>query len=174
MKFIETLARKYLNRKQKVAQEAKKRIDDKKLEEAGDKLKSLYEFIRFINEKCLRNRRERKTFWKNVSEGHPLVEETIVNVLRKMGVKEESIKAIEEEKTKAMKQREYDEKAQKTYAELQRKSAGLSFIVNGKCMNEGEYICNLGYACDGCPLNQEKKATKKQIVEPEKKDEVKT
>jgi hypothetical protein len=114
MKFIETLARKYLNRKQKVAQEAKKRIDDKKLEEAGDKLKALYEFVRFINEKCVRNRHERKTFWRNVSEGRPLVEETIINVLRRMGVKEDSIKAIEDEKIKAIKQREEAEKAKKT------------------------------------------------------------
>ena len=112
MKFIETLARKYLNRKQKVAQEAKKRIEDKKLEEAGDRLKQLYEFVRFINEKCVRNRHERKTFWRNVSEGRPLVEETIINVLRRMGVKEESIKAIEDEKVKAMKQREEMEKKQ--------------------------------------------------------------
>jgi len=113
MKFIETLARKYLNRKQKVAQEAKKRIDDKKLEEASDKLKALYEFVRFINEKCVRNRHERKTFWRNVSEGQPLVEETIVNVLRRMGVKEESIKAITDAKINAMKQKEEAEAKKK-------------------------------------------------------------
>ena len=111
MKFIETLARKYLNRKQKVAQEAKKRIDDKKLEEASDKLKALYEFVRFINEKCVRNRHERKTFWRNVSEGQPLVEETIINVLRRMGVKEESIKAITDAKINTMKEREEAEVA---------------------------------------------------------------
>ena len=26
-----------------------------------------------------------------------------------------------------------------------------SFIVDGKCRNDGTKICNLGYACDGCP-----------------------
>jgi len=25
------------------------------------------------------------------------------------------------------------------------------FIVDGKCHNRGEHVCNLGYACDGCP-----------------------
>lgn len=113
MNLIEKFCQFYMGRKKKVAQEAKKRIEDKKLEEAGDKLKALYEFVRFINEKCVRNRHERKTFWRNVSEGRPLVEETIINVLRRMGVKEDSIKAIEDEKIKAMKQREEAEAKKK-------------------------------------------------------------
>lgn len=29
----------------------------------------------------------------------------------------------------------------------------LPFIIGGKCTNNGKYICNLGYACDGCPYN---------------------
>jgi len=28
------------------------------------------------------------------------------------------------------------------------------FIVDGICKNDGKYICNLGYACDGCPYNR--------------------
>jgi hypothetical protein len=48
-----------------------------------------------------------------VSEGRPLVEETIVNVLRKMGVKEESIKAVTDAKVEAMKQREETEAKKK-------------------------------------------------------------
>jgi hypothetical protein len=39
-----------------------------------------------------------------VSSGQPLVEETIINVLRRMGVKEESIKAIQDEKVKVAEQ----------------------------------------------------------------------
>ncbi len=27
------------------------------------------------------------------------------------------------------------------------------WIENGICTNKGENICNLGYACDGCPYN---------------------
>jgi hypothetical protein len=95
-----------MTRQNKVAKTAEKKINDKKLEETADRLKALYEFVKFINEKCVRNRHERKVFWRNVSEGHPLVEDTIINVLRRMGVKEESIKEIEAEKIKELKQRE--------------------------------------------------------------------
>ena len=168
MKLLDKFCKWYMGRKNKVAQDAQKKVQDEKLKEASDKLKALYEFVRFINEKCVRNRHERKTFWRNVSEGQPLVEETIINVLRKMGVKEESIKEITDAKVNTMKQAEEAERAKKAYADLQKKSAGLPYIVNGKCINEGESICNLGYACDGCPFNNEKKATKKQIVAPEK------
>lgn len=146
MKLLDNFCRWYMGRKQKVAQEAKKRIDDKKLKEAGDKLKALYEFVRFINEKCVRNRHERKTFWRNVSEGRPLVEETIINVLRRMGVKEESIKAIEDEKVNAIKQREEAEIAKKKQKEEQQK-------VNNKtcptdCSNNCKTCANAPFASD--------------------------
>ena len=113
MKLLDKFCKYYLGRQQKVAQSVQKKIQDKKLEEATEKLKALYEFVSFINEKFVRNRHERKTFWRNVSEGHPLVEETIINVLRRMGVKEDSIKAIEDEKIKAIKQREEAEAKKK-------------------------------------------------------------
>ena len=29
------------------------------------------------------------------------------------------------------------------------------WIWYGVCVNEGTHICNLGYACDGCPYNKE-------------------
>ena len=28
-----------------------------------------------------------------------------------------------------------------------------SWVKDGVCHNNGELICNLGYACDGCPFN---------------------
>jgi len=31
----------------------------------------------------------------------------------------------------------------------------VPFVKEGRCTNRGEYICNLGYACDGCPYNSE-------------------
>jgi hypothetical protein len=31
----------------------------------------------------------------------------------------------------------------------------IPWINDGKCTNNGKYICNLGYACDGCPYNTE-------------------
>ena len=121
MKLLDKFCKYYLSRQNKVAKVAEKKIQDKKLEEATEKLKALYEFVRFINEKCVRNRHERKTFWRNVSEGHPLVEETIVNVLRRMGVTEESIKAITDAKVKAQEQREAQEIARKNQIEEAKK-----------------------------------------------------
>jgi len=164
MKLIDKFCKWYLGRQKKTTQVAEKKINDKKLEEAGDKLKSLYEFVRFINEKCLRNRHERKVFWRNVSEGHPLVEDTIINVLRKMGVKEESVQAVIQEKIKTQVQVKTKEEEKKKIIEMN-KVKELSYIVEGKCTNEGDVICNLGYACDGCPYNKNKNATRKQIID---------
>jgi hypothetical protein len=28
-----------------------------------------------------------------------------------------------------------------------------TIIINGICINAGEHICNIGYACDACPYN---------------------
>lgn len=30
----------------------------------------------------------------------------------------------------------------------------IEFIDENGCHNNGKYICNLGYACDGCPYNK--------------------
>lgn len=29
----------------------------------------------------------------------------------------------------------------------------IPWIKDGVCINDGSNICNLGYACDGCPFN---------------------
>ena len=159
MKFIETLCRKYLNRKQKVSQEIQKKIQDKKLEEATEKLKALYEFVRFINEKCVRNRHERKTFWRNVSEGHPLVEETIVNVLRRMGVKEESIKAITDAKVKAQEQREAQEMARKNQIEEAKKKMTKDSAIGcpTDCSADCSKCANKTVASETKKIEEEKK-----------------
>jgi len=104
MKLLDRFCKWYMSRKQKATQMEQKGVQDKKLKEAVDKLKALYEFVKFINEKCVRNRHERKTFWRNVAEGRPLVEETILNVLRRMGATEESIKSVMDMKVKAQEQ----------------------------------------------------------------------
>lgn len=31
----------------------------------------------------------------------------------------------------------------------------IPWIKNGRCVNNGTYACQLGYACDGCPYNGE-------------------
>ena len=43
----------------------------------------------------------------------------------------------------------------------------IPWIKNGKCINTGTYICNLGYACDGCPYNKDGNGKTKKIKCPE-------
>jgi hypothetical protein len=160
MKLLDKFCKYYLSRQNKVAKVAEKKIQDKKLEEATEKLKALYEFVRFINEKCVRNRHERKTFWRNVSEGHPLVEETIVNVLRRMGVTEESIKAITDAKVKAQEQREAQEMARKNQIEEAKKKMAKDSAIG--CPTDCSADCS---KCANKPVASE---TKK--IEEEKKN----
>jgi len=160
MKLLDKFCKYYLSRQNKVAKVAEKKIQDKKLEEATEKLKALYEFVRFINEKCVRNRHERKTFWRNVSEGHPLVEDTIVNVLRRMGVKEESIKAITDAKVKAQEQREAQEMARKNQIEEAKKKMAKDSAIG--CPTDCSADCS---KCANKPVASE---TKK--IEEEKKN----
>lgn len=39
----------------------------------------------------------------------------------------------------------------------------LPWIVDGVCKNNEEYICNLGYSCDGCPYNKCEESIGKEI-----------
>ena len=160
MKLLDKFCKYYLGRQQKVAQSVQKKIQDKKLEEATEKLKALYEFVRFINEKCVRNRHERKTFWRNVSEGHPLVEETIINVLRRMGVKEESIKEIQNAKYRAQKQAEAQEMARKRQIEEAKQKMAKDSAIG--CPTDCSADCS---KCVNKPVASE---TKK--IEEEKKN----
>ena len=109
-KLISKFCTWYMGRLQKKSQVINKQIQDKKLEDAGNNLKGLYEFVKFINEKALKNRHERKTFWRNVSNGQPLVETTLLNMLRQYGVKEASVKEIQDAKYRVEKQREAQSK----------------------------------------------------------------
>jgi flagellar biosynthesis GTPase FlhF len=100
-----------LNRRSKKQQEEKKKINDEKLKEAGARLKQLAEFVQFLNEKAFRNRHERKAFWRDVQDGKPVMEETLKNILRRYGVKEETITELDKrknEKIEAMKKAEAD------------------------------------------------------------------
>ena len=98
MNVIDKFCQWYLGRKQQKAQKVQQEAKDKKLEEAGAKIKALYEFVKLLNTQILRNRNERKGFWRNVSEGRPLVEDTLLNILRRLEVKEETIQKIQEAK----------------------------------------------------------------------------
>ena len=53
---------------------------DKKREELYKQLGSLYQFVRWTD-KGFRNRKERKAFWKSVSENTEIIKDTISNMI---------------------------------------------------------------------------------------------
>ena len=155
----------YLNRRSKKQNEAKQKIQDEKLKEAYTRLKQLAEFVEFLNTKAFTNRHERKAFWNDVQAGHPVVEDTLKRILSRYGVKDETMKEIEKRKNEKIEAMRVEEKRKQLQETEARRIKDLPYIENGVCKNKGEYVCNLGYACDGCPYNKENKATKKQMVE---------
>jgi len=167
MKALDKFVNWYLRRKQKEKVVTQKRIQDEKLDQALTQLKALYDFVKFLNEKAFKNRHERKTFWLNVANGTNILETTLMDLMEKYGAKKESIEELKKRKAEKDKQQEENRKAQEKHMAEIRRVKGLSFIEGGVCKNEGQSICNLGYACDGCPYNKEKKAVKKQIIDAE-------
>jgi hypothetical protein len=105
-KLIAKFCNWFMTKQQQKAQKIQKQLKDAKLEEAGAKLKQLYEFVKFINEKGFRNRNDRKAFWNNVEKGQPLIEEHLLHLLRQYGVQEESLNAIKNAKYRAEKKAE--------------------------------------------------------------------
>jgi hypothetical protein len=55
--------------------------------------------------------------------------------------------------------------------EFQGKTLDVSWIQNGRCINAGQSMCNLGYACDGCPYNKDSIMLQKEISDIEKQKE---
>lgn len=163
--YIGEWCAKYLNRKSQKKQEVKKKIEDKKLEEVITRLKQLAEFIKFLNEKAFQNRHEKKKFWRDVQDGLPVMEDTIKRILSRYGVKDETIEELEKRKAEKLQTQEETIKKQEKQKEEQKKIKELSFIKNNICINRGESICNLGYACNQCPYNRTTVATKKQIID---------
>jgi len=157
----------YLNGRSKKQAEVKKKIQDEKLKEVYTRLKQLEEFIKFLNEKAFANRGERKRFWKDVLEGKPVIEDTLKRILSRYGVKDETIKELEKRKLEKIEAMKVAEKRRQLQEAEARRIKDLPYIIEGKCTNEGDVVCNLGYACDGCPYNVERMATKKQMVEKE-------
>ena len=162
----------YLNRRSQKKASNKKKIDDEKLKEVVTRLKQLQEFIVFLNEKAFANRHERKAFWRDVRDERPVVEDTLKRILSRYGVKDETLEELEKRKNEKIEATKVEEKSRQHQQVEAKKAKELSFIKNGICINNGESICNLGYACDGCPYNRTSVATKKQIIDAtEKKDE---
>lgn len=151
----------YLNRRSKKQNEAKKKLQDEKLKEVYTRLKQLDEFVKFLNEKAFANRHERKAFWRDVQDGRPVIEETLKRILSRYGVKDETMKELERRKLEKIEAMKVEEKRRALQEAEAKRVQGLPYIVEGKCTNEGDIVCNLGYACDACPYNKELKAKKK-------------
>ena len=64
--------------KTKMTEEQRKQLEFKK------QMQGLYSFVQWMNRQ-FRNRRERKTFWRNVSEGQPALDNTIRNLMTQYG-----------------------------------------------------------------------------------------
>lgn len=161
----------YLNGRNKKQNEAKQKLNDEKLKEVYTRLKQLEEFIKFLNEKAFASRHERKAFWRDVLEGKPVIEDTLKRILTRYGVKDDTMKELEKRKLEKIEAMKVEEKRRMLQIAEAKRIKDLPYIVEGKCTNEGDIVCNLGYACDGCPYNKEKKATKKGIVEVPKAEE---
>ena len=120
MKLIDKMVQWYLKKQQKEKKETQKKIEDVKLHEAIARLKALYSFAKFLNEKAFKNRHERKNFWRSVGNGQNVMESTIINVLERYGVKPESI--VELKKRKEDKIRQNEELIKKQKEDQQKKN----------------------------------------------------
>ena len=58
------------------------KIQKEQTKEIYKKLRELYSFIQWLNNNFT-NRKERKIFWRNVSRGKPILEQTLKNLVEK-------------------------------------------------------------------------------------------
>jgi len=54
---------------------------EKKTQELYNHFKELSDFVRWLNQKALKNRKQRKSFWRDVSQGNRLVEDVIEKLI---------------------------------------------------------------------------------------------
>jgi len=108
----------------------------------------------FLNQKAFANRHERKAFWRDVQDGRPVVEDTLKRILSRYGVKDEIIEELEKRKNEKIEARKVQEKRRQLEEAETRRIKELPYIKNGICVNNGETVCNLGYACDACKYNR--------------------
>jgi len=81
MGLFTKLNQKYINWYIKREREKKLTEDDKKRLAFVNKMRELYNFVKWLNEKGLPNRQQRKSFWRNVKEGQPVLENALKNLI---------------------------------------------------------------------------------------------
>lgn len=63
--------------------------DEKKMEqEFYVNIKKIYVFVKWLNTKGFISRRERKSFWKDVMSGQPVIEKLLQDILHRYETKE--------------------------------------------------------------------------------------
>ena len=84
----------YMTRTVKQQQNQQLSEQDKVKRKMYDDLQELYDFVKWLNVKGFRNRRQRKAFWKDVANGKPALEEVIARIMLRYSpkVKEEEEK----------------------------------------------------------------------------------
>jgi hypothetical protein len=83
--FIKLLGKKRVNYHQPTL------TDEKKMEqEFYVNIKKIYVFIKWLNTKGFISRRERKSFWKDVMAGQPVIEKLLQDILQRYELKEKT------------------------------------------------------------------------------------
>ena len=81
-KIITNLYVKIIQRKQKKEQTKKLTDQDKQKMVIYKQLKEVYSFVNWLNTKGLKSRKQRKSFWRAVREGRPVIEDTLNNLIQ--------------------------------------------------------------------------------------------
>jgi len=81
--LLEKVAYWYLNRKRNKQIKKHQSQQDKQKMKIYHQLSELYSFVKWLNTKGFQNRKQRKTFWRNVIEGQPVLENSIQNIMNK-------------------------------------------------------------------------------------------
>jgi len=71
----------YLKRKIAQQQSTKKQKLTKDQQIVYKKMKDLYSFVQWLNTKGLKNRHQRKAFWRAVKDNKPILEETLAKIV---------------------------------------------------------------------------------------------
>ncbi len=82
-KIITSLYKWYYNREMKKHQKKKLTEVEKKKVEFYESMQRLYGFVEWINTKGFTNRHARKSFWRDVMNGQPVLEDMIKDLMTK-------------------------------------------------------------------------------------------
>lgn len=82
LKIYKKVAQRALKKEQTKQMTKQQRKEEKKKQEFYIYFKQLYGFVKWMNTKGIQNRQIRKSFWRNVSKGLPVLEETLQQLIQ--------------------------------------------------------------------------------------------